>query len=98
LRILSSKGRRFDRAIAALREITGPAATVKRSPAVKKAARHISPAGKARIAEAQRQRWAAKRRAEAPHVRKKATAAAGTVTKKFRGKQAPAKATTPGQS
>jgi hypothetical protein len=64
----------IERAIAALREITGSAVPTAKPPssgAAKKAGRGISPEGKARIAEAQRQRWAAKRKAAAPAASKK---------------------------
>jgi hypothetical protein len=78
----------IERAIAALREITGSAAPTAKPPsagAAKKAARSISPEGKARIAEAQRKRWAAKRKAEAPPVAK--SAGASTSRKQARGKK-----------
>ena len=64
----------IERAIAALREITGSAVPTAKPPAAgvaKKAGRTISPEGKARIAEAQRKRWAAKRKAETPPALKK---------------------------
>jgi hypothetical protein len=79
----------IDRAIAALRDVSGPQGIVaKRSTPVtgKKAARRrgISPEGKARIAEAQRQRWAAKRAAEQAAAKK-------TAAKKAAGKKTAAK-------
>jgi hypothetical protein len=78
----------IDRAISALREITGTArTTAKRSSAAspkKRAKRRITPEGKARIAEAQRQRWAAKRAAEVASK----SAAASTAKKTARGKKA----------
>lgn len=77
----------IDRAISALREITGFAPnTAERAPAAlkKEANRGISPEGKARIAEAQRKRWAAKRKAEATL----ASEAASSREKQSRGKKA----------
>lgn len=64
----------IDRAIAALRDVTGPSAaasstqaSVKRAnaPAATKKRRQLSPEGRQRIVEATRKRWAARRAAEA---------------------------------
>lgn len=65
----------IDRALSALRAIGGVAATktVAKAPAKKK--RHLSPEGRARIAEATRRRWAAKRAAEAKKGKKTAAKA-----------------------
>jgi hypothetical protein len=91
----------IDRALSALREITGSAHTVaKRSPAasVKKGAkRRISPEGRARIAEAQRQRWAAKHAAEASPASKKAGTGSGMSRKQPKAKKAARKKRTGSQ-
>jgi hypothetical protein len=82
----------IDRAISALREITGTARTTTKRSSIaslnlkKRGKRRITPEGKARIAEAQRQRWAAKRAAEAQAASKRA--AASTPKKQSRGKKA----------
>jgi hypothetical protein len=77
----------IDRAISALREVAGSTGLAgRRIPAAstrKRAKRTITPEGKARIAEAQRKRWAEKRRAEAAN-RGKSVSTTATGTKKQR--------------
>lgn len=65
----------IEKAIAALREIGGSAGTKQSSQATKKAVtkkRTMSPEARARIAEATRKRWAAKRAAEKKAAKKAA--------------------------
>jgi hypothetical protein len=73
---LESQRDSIDRAIAALREISGPVETADRAPSgspnVATRKRQISPEGRKRIAEATRKRWAARRAAmgsETPEVK-----------------------------
>jgi hypothetical protein len=80
----------IDRAISALREITGTAPSAARRTASQKKGvkRGPSPEGRARIAEAQRQRWAAKHAAERRAASKKASTSAGMAKKQPKGKKA----------
>jgi hypothetical protein len=70
----------IDRALSALREVTGSPATV---PGVHRIAqsktkkRRLSPEGRRRIIEATKKRWAAKRAAEAGTAQKRAAAPSG---------------------
>jgi|SRR4051794_28168422 len=77
----------IDRAITALREITGQTATIAKrtrqaasKPATKK--RRLSAAGRERIAEALRRRWAAKRSAQAAGGEKKQSSGRKAASKK----------------
>jgi hypothetical protein len=58
----------IDRAISALREVTGVRASTKQAAPPRRGAkkRQLSPEGRARIAEATRRRWAAQRAAVRP--------------------------------
>jgi hypothetical protein len=58
----------IDRAISALREITGSPATGPDVAENKTKKRHLSPEGRKRIIEATKRRWAAKRAAQAAAV------------------------------
>jgi hypothetical protein len=85
----------IERALTALHEITGSstisAARAPRPAAKKK--RRMSAAGRERIAEAVRKRWAATKSGQAAPVSKKVVSAKKTARKKRRAKKAVAKAT-----